>query len=284
MKNKLKQTIDLIKKTKNNPIIFHLLYSNLCNLKKTERTFIQNTNNLFTNILYASTDDPRTTNQSLENKILTYLKESRNNYNILKLRIILYYLDGRLLSKLNTFILFEIMNHHFGMNYYNDALIEQILSKHITSNLFGIKNVKKIHNEAIEIFLQSQKLFSLRRLPMYITSNMLPPVVHYDNQKNSEYLNLKVAESLSFYAKYTKNIEYFKQIVPQTDDFLVMFKSFISNTFNTVEDRKSFSISNLVSDMNEEMNSLFYRIKNAIDKVKDKQKIKNELIDYIETL
>lgn len=282
--NKIKRTIDLIKKTQNHPAIFHILYSNLCHLKKTERTFIQTNTNLFTNILLASTDDPRTNFHSLEAKILSFLKESRKAYDSLKLRIILYYLEGRFLSKINCFILFELMMNHYGQNSFNDWLIEQILSKSISGSLFGIKGGKKIQNDAIILFLKEKTSFSLRLLPSYCFFDICPPLANYENEGSSLLLDLKVAESLSFYGKYTKNVNFFKQIVPQTEEFRNIFRSFILNDFLTEKEEKSFSLANLLSDENEEINLLFYKIKKTIEKVKEKEKIKSMLINYIEAL
>lgn len=282
--HKIKQTIDLIKKTKDHPILFHILYSNLCHLKKNERTFFQHSNDLFTNILYVSTDESKSNNFNLETKILKYLKESRKEYNPLKIRIILYYLEGRLVNKINSFILFELINYHYKKNCFNDLLIEQILSKTLVCDLFGIKNSKKIQNDAISLFLNQNTNFSLRRLPIYYSFDILPPYVNYENESNSFLLDVKVVEMVAFYAKYTKNVEFFKKIIPQTEEFLILFKSFISNDFKTEKNKKNFCIKKLVSSENEEKKFIYERIKELINKENDKNKLKNELISFIETL
>lgn len=283
---KYHKIINLIKRTNNQPVLFHMLHSQLVFVCRTTRYIPDPSLDFWSKVILASAIDNKITHRPLETKIFEYLKSTRikeREEEKFKLKIVLYYLDSRLLSQLNTFILFELIAYHYNVSPITDHLIDSIVTRHSLSSHFNLKNVKKLHKEGIEKFLKANPNFSFKRLPIYVLFNIEPPVVEYNPSCNL--LEIRIIESLSFYATYTENTEYFKSIIPQVEDFVKSFKRFVTDDLEFInEDVFEIDISKLASGRDDSKQEFFYVIKNEFSKAIDKNKWKRDVLEYIENL
>lgn len=280
--NDLKKTVTLIKKTKDQPMLFHILHSHLAYIVNTKKIMPTEPLDLWSRILVASVENSKISRNSLDIKILQYLKSSRKKTedDILKLRIILYYLDSRPLNNLNTFILFELMNNHYNASAMTNALIDSILAKSFLSKVFNIKTNKKLAKDAVLQFLKHNSDFSHKRLPIYIYFDLEPPLVSYDEK--SSLMKFKILEALSLYANYTENVEHFKSILPQTEEFLSLFKRFVCRDPDLFSEEKAeFDICKLSLVNESVIDDLKQRLKKAFHESSDKQEFKAEMIEFL---
>lgn len=280
--NELKKTVTLIKKTKDQPMLFHMLHSHLAYIVQTKKVIPTEPLDLWSRILLASVESSKISRNSIEIKILQYLKNSRNKTedDILKLRIILYYLDSRPLNNLNTFILFELMNHHYNASTMTNALIDSILAKSFLSKVFNIRTNKKLAKDAVLQFLRSNSDFSHKRLPIYMYFDLEPPLVSYDEKSNV--MKFKIIEALSLYANYTENVEHFKSILPQTEEFLGLFKRFVCRDPDLFSEEKTdFDICKLGLVSENNIDDLKQRLKKAFDESSNKAEFKAQMIEFI---
>ena len=283
--NELKRVLTLIMKTKNQPVVFHILHSHLAHMFQKKKVMPIETQSVWEKIVIASVEDPKIMRSSLEVKLLQYLKGSREKTedDVFRLKIALYYMDSRLLNSLNMFILFELMSQHYNVSPLTDMLIDSILTKSFLSKNFGIKTNKKLQSDAVVLFLRNNNNFSYKRLPLYIHFDIEPPLVFYDNR--SGIVRFKVLEALGFYGNYAQKVAYFKNILPQTEEFLDLFKKFVCKDPEIFPDKKTeFTISNLKLVASCPIDDLKHRIKKAFNESKNKPEFKTYIIDFLNSM
>lgn len=283
--NDVKRVLALIKRTRDQPIIFHILHSHLAYTVNTKKIIPVETGDLWDKVLLASVEDLKVPRNSLETKIHQYLKNCRQKTDddLFRLRIILYYLDTRPLCSLNMFILFELVTHHYNASPLTDTLIESVLAKSLLSKNFNIKTNKRMANDAVQTFLKANNSFSCKKLAMYIHFNLEPPLVDYSS--GSPLAQLKVLESLSLYANYTANVDHFKSIVPQTQEFLDTFKKFVCKDASLFPDIKvEFDPRCLALTRISAVESLKTKIKKAFDESADKFGFRTEIIEFLSNI
>ena len=283
--NELKKVISLIKKTKKQPVLFHILHSHLAYLVYQKKTIPFEASDLWDKVLVASVEDPKIPRSSLETRLLQYLKGSRQKAenDEFKMKIVLYYMDSRFLSNMNMFILFELISHHYRVSHLTDMLIDSLLTQSFLSKNFRIKSSKRLAGDAVLLFLKNNNNFSYRRLPTYVYFDIEPPLVVYDS--NSQLFQFKILESLSFYGNYTRNVDYFKSILPQTEDFLDTFKKFVCKDPGLLSDKISnFDIQKLQVINTNPMDNLKSRIRQAFDESSNKTELKMDIIEFLNSI
>ena len=283
--NDPRRIISLIKKTRRQPVIFHMLHSHLASILQTKKALCVETLDLWEKVLMASVEDCRIPRNPLETKIYQYLKGSRQKTetDTFRLRIILYYMDSRPVQSLNMFIMFELMTNHYGASLLTDAIIDSMLTRIFLSRSFGVKSTKRLANDAVLHFLGTNRTFSHKRLPVYAYFDVEPPLVAYAEE--SELVLFKTLEALSIYANYTKNIEYFKRIIPQTQEFLDAFRNFVCRSEQLFPDTAvKLDLKRLGPTWENDAEELKSRIEVAFRASKNKLEFKASILEFLNVL
>lgn len=284
MNKKIIKTIELIKKSYAQPIIFNTLINNLSYLMDTCKPLYEIKDDWSKILIYCVTPN-RIPNQGLDSKILNLLKKMRNekleDESNLKLLIILYYMKNRNLKYLNHLIVFELISNYMGINDFYDGLILSIFCSAINANLYGFEQNKKYRDDTICHLLNTIKNYNLSSLNIYIA---LPLFIQYDvpyaiNDLDiqNDFATFCKLEALCFYAKYSKDETKLKELMPKDDIFIKAFSEYINKIF--VIQQEHFKCNLRLEDR-----SIFYKIEDAYSKSIDRQKFKNDLLEFITNL
>ncbi|EQB60859.1 dna-directed rna subunit e [Vairimorpha apis BRL 01] len=282
--NKIQKTFLLIKKSYNHPIIFHTLVNHLSFLMQKLNPLYEIKEDWSKILIYSVTPN-KIPNQGIDSKILNLLKKSRKNKCSeefkLKFMIILYYLKNRPINYLNHLIVFELVSNYLNINDFFDSFILSIFCVSLNSNIFHIQKNKKFSVESNLHLLkkiQNAKFCNTNKYLVLICFvqydiNYYISEIDLQNNLNTFYL----FESFCFYAKYCKSEDNILKVLPQNELFLEYFNKFINKEFTV---NSEYNTVNLFIEDKE----LFYRIQNAIEKSENKNKLKNELLEFISNL
>lgn len=250
MNPQIQRTIDLIKKSYDQPIIFHILHSNLVRtLRKATPSF--EVTDEWSKILIYSAHPNRMQNQGMELKIQALLKRIRPPFDSpgkkLKLMVVCYYLLNRPCSMLNHILVFELVSNFLGYSEYFDGLILKILSNITLARVYSVEPNKKIKDAIIERMVELVKTTHLndinkvKSLLCFVDCKIKP----FDLSLtviDSNFLGYRYLESFCLYAKHGSNVVFIKEILPNNISFIEGLKNFMSFDF-------SFSVANRI-DLN----------------------------------
>ncbi|ELA42813.1 uncharacterized protein VICG_00128 [Vittaforma corneae ATCC 50505] len=287
MNPQVQKTINLIKATYDQPIIFHILHCNLV-LLLTNTTPTLEISDDWSKILVYSAHPNKIPNQGLELKIQDFLKKMRPPFDTsekkLKLMVICYYLLNRPASLINHILVFELVSNFLGYSEYFDGLILKMLSNIVISRLYNIEQNKKIKDSVVQRMVELVQTKSLsdenkiKALPCFIDSDTKPFNASLAVIDQS-FIGYKYLEIFCFYAKYSKNATYIREILPNNISFIDGLKDFMAFNF-------SFSVTNDI-DLKKcfvEDKSIFDQIKQAFGLTEDKSKFISDLLEYISNL
>lgn len=284
----VKKTLLLIKKSYDQPIIFHILHNHLAYLLKKVNPAYEMIDD-WSKILVLSAHSNKLPFQGIEIKIQRFLNENRPS-NItkeqkLKLICICYYLINKPCASVNNIIIFELVRSYLGnISNYFDSLIIKILNNIALGSLYGLESNKKIKQEYYDKILEiaiSKNLSKNNRikiLPCFINSNLKPFELNFIEIENN-YLSFKTLEIICCYAKYSKNTSFIKDILPTDPFFVGELGKFMNNEFNFT----------YVSDLNlsecilDDL-TVFDMLKDAYEKSNDKLKFVSKVIDFVSSL
>lgn len=284
MNGRITKIIDLIKKSYNQPLVFHSLCNHLCYVMEGNNP-IYNINDDWSKILIYSVVNNNIPNQGLESKIVALLRtlkrEKANKSTTLKIMIIAWYLKNRKLESVNNIILFELVNNFLGVSDYIDGLIISVLSGVVNAQQFGLQANKKFRNESL---LQMVKKVRSTRisdtskvlaLPLYTQFDIEPLLDQVDIQNNIETFFL--LECICFYAKFSKNESYVRNLMPQNEIFISNLSRYIQGEFEVEFTSGS-------TDLCLEDKEIFRTIQEAYETATDKNKFKANLLEFISNL
>lgn len=283
----VQKIINLIKKSYDQPILFHILHSNLVSVLSTSNPNFEIFDD-WSKILVFSAHQNKIPNQGLELKIQELLKRLRPPFDSpekkLKLMIICYYLLNRPVFLINHILVFELISNFLGYSEHIDGLIIKLLNNIVISEIFNIESNKKIKSSTIERMVELIKSKNLsnqnkiRSLPCFISSDIIPfdlnlTVIDYN------FIGYKHMEIFCLYVKYTKNTSYIKDILPNNISFIEGLKDFMNFNF-------LFDISNEIDikRVKVEDKSIFDVIKQAYEMADDKDRFISNTIDFISNL
>ncbi|CAD26371.1 hypothetical protein [Encephalitozoon cuniculi GB-M1] len=282
----VQKTIELIKRSYDQPILFHRLHCHLAYIL--EKSNLQHEmSDEWSRILIFSAARTKSQNQGLEGKILSFLKEIRppasSKGSRLRLWIILYYIRSRSPSQINHLVLFELVSNFMGISSFVDGLILSILAAAITSPVFGLESNKKLRSDSVAYLLGVIKkkplgvLSRVQALPCYIGHAVEPPGL-LDLRMGNNMQTLVALESICFYAKYTKSVEFVKKIVPEGPFFVECLKGFISRTFRVDEGEASGCD---VGDSVVENLEILDGIRKAYEEARDKKRFVSRIVEFV---
>ncbi|KAM0681683.1 hypothetical protein GINT2_000197 [Glugoides intestinalis] len=286
MLSQTQKTIDLMKKAYDQPILFHLLHCNLSHiLLKTAPTY--EITDDWSKLLIYSAHPNKIPNQSLEIKIQSIIKRLRppfDNEKKLKIMVICYYLLNRVAAQTNHIVLFELVSNFLCENEYIDSLIIKLLSNVITGKIFNVEQNRKITGTIIQRMVEILKekdltlLNKLRSIVCFIQQDIKPFELDFI-EISADYKGYKTLELLCLYAKYTGNVSFIKEVLPNNISFVEGLNSFISGSFYFSCCEK-FDLSKcLVKD-----NRLFMKIKEDYEDSDDKKKFVSDLLEFVSNL
>lgn len=286
MSPEIEKTIGLIKRSYNQPIFFHLLYSHLSYLLSKTTPIYEITDD-WSKILIFSCHSNNTPNQGLEIKIQQNLKRYRPPFDDekkLKTMVICYYLLNRPSNLINHIIVFELISGFLGVSSYFDGLILRIFSNMLLSKVFDQCENKKLREESInriQEIIKTKELSEINRirsLICFITGNIIPFKLDFVTITPT-FQSYKTLEAICLYAKYTQDTSFIKEILPTDLLFIEGLESFLKFNF-------SFETSDLIPPEKCCLTdrSIFEKIKQEFMKSNDKKKFVSELIDFISSL
>lgn len=216
MSIQIEKNIAEIKKSYDQPILFHMLLQHLMYQWKKTSPIYEITDG-WSKILIFCCSENIIPNQGLELKIQSFIKRHRppleSGENKLKLMILCYYLNNTPVNFLNHIVLFDLVNNFLGISDYYDGLILTLLSKVIIGRIYGLKENSKLtetsFNRMLEVvasknFSNSNKVKSLICFKNFESS---PPDLNFIEIRRS-FIGFKYFEYICFYAKYTQNTQF----------------------------------------------------------------------------
>lgn len=282
---KVQKTIELIKRSYGQPILFHRLHSHLAYILEKGNPHHEVSDDWSRMLVFSATQN-RGQNQGLEGKILSFLKEIRPPMNDkesrLRLWIILYYMRSRSPSQANHLVIFELVSNFMGDSAFVDGMILSILCGAVTCTNFGLEGNKKLRNDTIVYLLEVIKRKSLSvlnravALPCYINHDIEPPSLR-DLSIGNDVQTLMALENVCFYAKYSKSVEFVKRIVPDEAFFVDCLKRFIARSFCV--DRREDSECTIADGVVESF-LILDDIRRAYKEAQDKKKFVSKIIEF----
>lgn len=287
MSLQIQRTISLIKKSYDQPIIFHILYSHLASLLKKTNAEYQISDD-WSKIIILGCSTNKLPQQGLEIKLLNLLKKIRpplaSENNKLKLMCICYYILNRPTSLINNLILFELVSNFMGISDYFDGFIITILNKIVTAKAFGVPENTKIQPVTIQrmvsiIYSVSlSNINKIKALPCFIKSDNSPFSLGF-LEISPDLLGFKCLEYICFYVKFAQNTGYIKDILPSDPGFVPALSNYMQNNF---EFESNTSI--IISDCQVENREIFDQLKRAFELSNNKSKFIIEISEFISNL
>ncbi|WUR04034.1 uncharacterized protein VNE69_07103 [Vairimorpha necatrix] len=284
MNKKVLKTIELIKRSYAQPLIFNTLINHLSFLLESCNPLYEMTDDWSKILIYSVTPN-RIPNQGLDSKILNLLKKLRKdkleNESKLKIQIILYYMKNRKLKYSNHLIVYELVTNYMEINDFFDGLIISIFCSSINANLFGLEQNQKYRHDSVIHLLKMILKYKLSDINRFIS---LPLFIQYDLQFNILDFDLQndlqtfcKLESICFFAKFCKNENFIKKVMPKNEIFLDFLGKFINREFVIYNEK--FKVNLLLEDR-----EIFEKIEEEYKKSNDPIKFKNDLLDFISNL
>lgn len=283
MNPQISRTIELIKKSYDQPILFHLLHGHLAYLL-TKTTPIYEMNDDWSKILIFSCHPNKITNQALETKLQQNIKRFRppfDNEKKLKNMIICYYLLNRPSHLINHILVFELISYFLGSSDYFDGLILRIFTNMLIPKIYTLEDNRKLKEDTIFRIQEIIKIKSLsdvnkiRSLACFITGNTMPFSLNFI-YITPNFLSFKTLEIICLYAKYTKNTSFINDILPNDELFLSALEQFMKCDFG-FESIQAVSIDKCCL-MNKD---IYDEIRKEFDRCSNKEKFVSELIEFI---
>ncbi len=284
----INKTLSLIRRSYNQPIIFHILHSHLAFLLKKKNQSLNAAVDDYEKIIVASATENNLLNQGIEIKILQELKSMKrplvSKKNKLKLITICYYMLTRPASLINHIILFELVSNFLNISDYFDGLIIGILNKITIGKIYGVPSNKKIKNDIIERMIEIVSdahlcdVNKIKFLVSFIKSSRKPLDLTFVNFEEN-FFGYKCLDYISFYVKFTQNTDHIKQILPNNLNFLTGIRNYMEMNFN-FEITTVFSLKNCII----EDKQIFDEIKDYYDRATNKEKFISDLHEFIKKL
>lgn len=287
MNPQIQRTIELIKKTYDQPILFHVLHNHLSFLLQ-KAVLVHEITDEWSKILIFSASFNKVPNQGLEMKIQSYMKKIRPPFNSneskIKVMIICYYLLNRPISMTNHILVFELVTNFMGFSEYFDGLIIKLLSNLILSRIYPVTANKKVSEDTINKMVDCVKNSNLsdvnkiKSLTCFISVDLIPfELSHVVIEQN--YTGYKYIEIFCLYAKYASNTSFIKDILPNNISFIEGLTAFMNNQFviSTTND------SNMSMCVLEDR-SIYEILRRSFERSRDKEKFISDVIEYMMSL
>ena len=287
MDTKIDKTIQLMKKSYDQPIIFHKLHMHLI-FTLNKYNCITDTNDEWIKILVQSASSVQSPNQGLEMKLHRLIKKLRpplENSSKLKLMTICYYLLSRPVKYINHIVLFDLVLHFLGINDYFDGVIIKIFKRICTAELYKLETNTKLTEDArikmLEVVSKAPLSYAnqIQALPLFISAKISPVALIFTGLDHS-LLSFKYLENMLFYLKYCKYHENIKTVLHSHPDLENGIESMLdcNYIFETVD------IAIPVEHFVVENREIFDLVRNAYAKSNNKQKFLEEMIGFVENL
>lgn len=285
---RVKKVFELMKKSYDQPIIFHLLHSHLVFLLKKVNPDYEMTDD-WSKVIILSAHPNTTPNQGIEIKIQKFINVNKKNLkskNInLILMSILYYLLNRPGHLINHIILFELINGYLGrISDYYDGFILNITIKFILAKIYDNQIRMKVKPEYIVkmVTLIKQSNISdnnkVKSLVCFVFSNISPFDLNFV-QINNSYLGYKYLEAICLYAKYTKDTSFIKDILPSDPFFIQELSAFMQGEFSFKYEIYFDAKKCVLKDI-----SIFKYLRDGYSNASNKEEYVRELVDYLYSL
>lgn len=287
MNPQIQRTIELIKKSYDQPILFHILHNHLTFLLQKSFSAHEITDE-WSKILVFSAYSNKIPNQGLEMKIQSFIKKLRppfdSNEKKIKLMIICYYLLNRPILMINHIIVFELVTNFMGYSDYIDGLIIKVFSNLVTSRIYSVPANKKVSDDSINRMVESIRSCNLsdvnkiKALVCFIPVNIAP----FDLSNvviDQNYAGYKYLEIFCLYAKYATNTSFIKDILPNNISFIEGLTAFMNNQFMI----STADCNNMTMCVLEDR-SIYDVLKKSFELSTDKEKFISDVIEYVMSL
>ncbi|KAM0679227.1 hypothetical protein BDAP_000094 [Binucleata daphniae] len=284
--SKIQKVISLIKKCKDQPILYQKLYSHLGWLLKNEYKTVPTEckDNIALALIYGSLGQ-KCPNKSFENTLYNYLKNNRNKENITKQKefvvlIIICYFVNQPVDSINTNILTELIMHHMYINSYTDYLILKLLTNYQLSILYGSKSKKCIQKDLLVNFYNNIQIHKLSATSHAV---LLLGMIMYDTvPKNittneiGDLLLLKFLESFVLFATYAQNEENVKMLLSTNTQISKCIEGFVQKTY--IDNNKLENYETKAMYLTK--NYIFDTIRKLFANTTNKEETKTKIIEY----
>lgn len=286
----IEKTIHLMKRSYNQPIIFHMLHSHMVHLISNSSP-LQLITDDWSKVIILSCHTGKGSNQGLETKMIQLLKRQHSSTHLpaarLKLMLVCYYIMNSPVHTMNHFIVFELATNHMGISPYFDGLIIGIVSRITTAHIFSFQTNRRIREDSLEWLVKTllEKKMSLanriKLLGVAVNHKDKPASLAAFELRN-DFISYKFLEYAFIYAKYTDNIAYIKEILPSSESFVEGLKSYMQHEYTVDHDANSLTFT--VGKMVLEDRSLYDYVQSRYDKAEDKSKFIADLLKFINNL
>lgn len=290
MESSIQKTIKLIKKSFDQPIVFHILHSHLSYLAKRQTPLYEMIDDWSKILILSCSNQNNLPNQALEIKMQKFLVGKKAPFESsgdkIRIMCVCYYLMSRPSYLINHISLFELINKILGQeSEYFDGLIIKILSNFILAKLFSLEANKKIQSAALNRMLEMMKernlsdKIKIKALPCFIYSTNIQPFTLSHIDIGVGFLGYKYIESFCLYAKHASNESFLLHTLPCNEFFMEELRRFMNSEFE-YDNLQSYNITKSMI----KNNIIFGKIKEEYEASADKQKFVVELIEFINTL
>lgn len=279
------KTIELIKRSYDQPILFHMLHCHLAHVLRKGNP-LHDVSDEWSRMLVLSAVQSRSANQALEAKILSFLKEIRpplsSKGTRLRLWIVLYYMRNRSPDQVNHLVLFELVCNFMGVSAFVDGLILSVLGIALAGPSFGLEGNRKLRDEGIVHMLGIVRkkvkgvLCRALALPCYVGHDVEPAGVQ-DVTVANDAQTLAVLESVCFYAKYARSVGFVKRIVPDGAFFVDALRRFISKSFEVDRDGEAW---HGAGDCVVENTDILDEIRKGYEEARDKKRFVSMVVEF----
>lgn len=283
----IRRTIELMKRSYDQPVLFHILHSHLSLLLEKTTPECEMADD-WSKILISSCHPNKAPNQGLEAKIqklIHKIRPAEASEDRLRLMCICYYLLSRPPYLVNHIMAFELVNSFLGRTSdYFDGLIIKILSSLVLARVFKVNENRKLKNDALDKMLCTLNERSLsdqnrvRALSCFVNSNVCPAPVNFV-EVLPDYQGYKYLETICLYAKYVVDAAHIKDVLPSYPGFVDSLGDFMNCGFR-FDCKQDYDLKHCVL----QDRSVFAKIREAFEKSQNKQKLVSEMIDFITAL
>lgn len=287
MDPQIQKTISLIKKSYDQPILFHVLYLHLSHLLARTNPLYES-NDDWSKIILLSCTSNKLPNQGLEVKLQAFIKKLRppveSNEQRLKIMVVCYYMLSRPAHLANHILLFELVTSMMGCSDHLDGLILTVLGRAVNARFYGLPENKKIREDAVSRMLESvshrqlSNANKIKALVCFIRGDVRPFSLDFIDIQPT-FFGYKCLEYICLYAKFTQNTVFIKEILPSHPEFLEGLSQYMKADFY-FECPGSFKLDDAVV----ENNMIFDRIREAFLVASNKKKFISDMTEFLMNL
>lgn len=287
------KTIKLLKKTSKDLQFFPILYSHLIYLIESDKKIKIDSfcSDPFSQLLIYGAMKQKSPSKSLEKDALEFIRENKGVKNpsekiILKIVIILCYCINLDNTKINFFIMNELINNYVFKNNFLDYLIFKYLYRGVALEVFDFQVKNRIQCDVITSFLLQCKNKTmtmasyLQIIPIYAFYDINPPNLSTNIIPNA--FTYKIQESMHFYTKYTKSNKKVVEFLESINILLNGLENYIKGSFELINDDQIEKL--YMKELIFKDNIDIQYLQSLFESYKDKVKFKKDLLKWLDTL